>query len=302
LIGGLVVAGAEQAAEELAFRVESTEPVNDLTVANAIDRGAPLVVVMGAEIRARPSERPDRHFVVIGYPDPDEAGDNLTVLEFADHEGSYLVGAAAALTSETGRIGFIGGVDIPLIWRFQAGYEAGARRVAPDIEIDSVYLTSWPDTSGWASPTLGAQAAAEVYRSGADVIYHAAGASGFGLFETVAAESRRQGRHLWAIGVDVDEYLHDEPMRLWRYGTEDWRSHILTSMLKRFDTATHATLVDYRRGDLAPGNRIFDLANGGVDYATSGGFIDEHVPVLERLRRDIIAGRIEVPTVPDGRG
>jgi basic membrane protein A and related proteins len=73
-------------------------------------------------------------------------------------------------------------------------------------------------------------------------------------------------------------------------------------MLKRFDTATHATLVDHRRGDLAPGNRIFDLANGGVDYATSGGFIDEHVPVLERLRRDIIAGRIEVPTVPDGRG
>jgi basic membrane lipoprotein Med (substrate-binding protein (PBP1-ABC) superfamily)/DNA-binding SARP family transcriptional activator len=299
LIGGLVVAGAERAAEELGFRVEITDPINDLTVANALDRGAPLIMLMAADISDHPSEHPDRHFVVIGYPDPDEPRDNLTFVDFADHEGSYLVGAAAALTSETGRIGFIGGVDDPLIWRFQAGYESGARNVAPDIEIESVYLTRGPDYSGWGSRTLGAQAAEELYRSGADVIYHAAGSSGFGLFETVVAESRRQGRHLWAIGVDVDEYLHDESTPAWRYGPEDWRPHILTSMLKRFDTAAHATLVDHARDDLAPGPRIFDLANGGVDYATSGGFIDEHAPVLEDLRRDIIAGRIVVPTEPD---
>jgi basic membrane lipoprotein Med (substrate-binding protein (PBP1-ABC) superfamily)/DNA-binding SARP family transcriptional activator len=299
LIGGLIVAGAEQAAEELGFRVESTDPVNDLTVANAVDRGASLIMLLAGDIRDHPSEHPDRRFVVIGYAGTYELGDNVTVLEFADHEGSFLVGAAAALTSQTGRIGFIGGVDDPLIWRFQGGYEAGARHVAPDVEIESVYLTRWPDMSGWASPTLAAQAAAELYGAGADVIYHAAGASGFGLFETVVAESRRQGRHLWAIGVDVDEYLHDESMRVWRYGPEDWRPHILTSMLKRFDTAAHATLVDHRRGGLAPGRRVFDLANDGVDYATSGGFIDEHVPVLEGLRRDIIAGRIKVPTAPD---
>ncbi|WP_052667308.1 BTAD domain-containing putative transcriptional regulator [Nitriliruptor alkaliphilus] len=297
-IGGLVVASAEQAGEELGFRVEITEPINDLTVANALDRGAPLVMLMAADIDDRSSEHPDRHFVILGYRGPYESS-NVTYVDFAEHEGSYLVGAAAALTSETGRIGFIGGVDHPLIWTFQAGFEAGARQVVPDIEVDSVYLTRWPDDSGWASPTLGAQAAEELYRSGADVIYHAAGSSGFGLFETVVAESRRQGRHLWAIGVDVDEYLHDESTPAWRYGPEDWRPHILTSMLKRFDTAAHATLVDHQRGALEPGERMFDLANGGVDYATSGGFIDEHVPVLEELRRDIIAGRIVVPTVPD---
>jgi basic membrane protein A and related proteins len=161
-----------------------------------------------------------------------------------------------------------------------------------------VYLTRWPDGSGWDSPTLGAQAAEELDGSGADVVYHAAGASGHGLFDTVVAESRRQGRHLWAIGVVEDEYLVDEPERLWQYGPEDWQPHILTSMLKRFDTAVYATIVDHQRGTLEPGGRVFDLANGGVDYATSGGFIDQHIPVLERLRRDIIAGRIEVPTAP----
>jgi basic membrane lipoprotein Med (substrate-binding protein (PBP1-ABC) superfamily)/DNA-binding SARP family transcriptional activator len=301
LIGGLTVAGAEQAAEELGLRVESTDPVNDLTMANTVGRGAPLIMHQAGDLRHDPSEHPDHHFVVIDYSAPAEPRDNVTIVSFAEHEGSYLVGAAAALTSETGRIGFIGGVDDPLIWRFQAGYEAGARDVDPDIEVKSVYLTRWPDTSGWASPTLAAQAAAELYRADADVIYHAAGASGFGLFETVVAESRRQGRHLWAIGVDVDEYLHDESRRLWRYGPEDWRPHILTSMLKRYDTAAHATLVDHGRGALAPGQRLFDLANGGVDYATSGGFIDEHVPVLEQMRTDIIAGRIDVPTVPESR-
>jgi basic membrane lipoprotein Med (substrate-binding protein (PBP1-ABC) superfamily) len=304
LLGRLVLAGAEQAAEELGLRVESTDPVNDVTVAAAADRGAPLLIVISPDSRHHAYEHPDRHFVLLSDAGSDDPGDNLTIVNFAENEGSFLVGAAAALTSETGRIGFIGGIDNPLIWRFQAGFEAGARQVVPDIEVDSVYLTRWPDDSGWLSPTLGAQAATDLYRAGADVIYHAAGASGLGLFETVVAESRRQGRHLWAIGVDIDEYLHDELerhglTRLWRYGPEDWRPHILTSMLKQFDTAVYATVMDHQRGALAPGDRVFDLANGGVDYATSGGFINEHVPVLEGLRHDIIAGRIVVPTVPD---
>lgn len=303
VIGSLMTDGAEKAAEELGLRVERTPgPVNDITVGNAVDRGAPLIIhSAGALAPDYPAQHPDRLFVLMDYAGPHEPWDNLTYVNFAEHEGSFLVGAAAALTSETGRIGFIGGVDDPLIWRFQAGYEAGARLVVPDIEVDSVYLTRWPDDSGWGSPTLGAQAATELYRAGADVIYHAAGASGLGLFETVVAESRRQGRHLWAIGVDADEYLDGEPTRLWEYGPRDWRPHILTSMIKRFDTAVHATIVDHQRGVLESGDRVFDLANGGVDYATSGGFIDQHVPVLERLRRDIIAGRIDVPTVDESR-
>jgi basic membrane protein A and related proteins len=274
-------------------------------VGDAAGRGTPLIIHGAGDVEQdHPLEHPDLHFVLLDYHGPHVPRDNLTYVNFAEHEGSFLVGAAAALSSETGRIGFIGGVDVPLIWRFQAGFEAGARQVVPDIEIDVRYLTRWPDTSGWGSPTLGAQAATDLYRAGADVVYHAAGGSGSGLFETVVAESRRQGRHLWAIGVDGDEYLRgdNDRERLWRFGPEDWHPHILTSMLKRYDVAVHATIMDHQRGALEAGDRVLDLASEGVDYATSGGFIDEHVPVLEQLRRDIISGRIEVPTVPDGRG
>jgi basic membrane lipoprotein Med (substrate-binding protein (PBP1-ABC) superfamily)/DNA-binding SARP family transcriptional activator len=298
-IGPPINAGAQRAAKDLELRVETTGPVNDGTLESAVDRGAPLIIHHPGDLTYNPSEHPDRRFVLIDYPGPHAPQDNLTYANFAEHEGSFLVGAAAALTSETGRIGFIGGVDDALTWRFQAGFEAGARQVDPAIEVDSVYLTRWPDDSGWGSPTLGAQAATDLYRAGADVVYHAAGTSGWGLFETVVAESRRQGRHLWAIGVDSDAYLDDRPARLWQYGPKDWQPHILTSMLKRYDTAVYAIIADHQRGALTPGDRVFDLANGGVEYATSGGFIDEHIPVLEGLRRDIVAGRIVVPTVPD---
>jgi basic membrane lipoprotein Med (substrate-binding protein (PBP1-ABC) superfamily)/DNA-binding SARP family transcriptional activator len=302
VIGSLMTEGAERAAEELGLRVERTPgPVNDVTVGNALDRGAALIIHTGGPItQDHAVEHPGRHFVVLDA-EPDEPRENLTSVSFAEHEGSFLVGAAAALTSETGRIGFIGGVDLPLIWRFEAGFEAGARYIEPGIEIDSVYLTEWPDASGWASPTLAVQAATDLYQAGADVVYHAAGASGVGLFETAVGESRRQDRHLWAIGVDGDAYLEADPERLWEYGPQDWRPHILTSMTKRFDTAVHAIIVEHQRGALGSGDLVFTLADGGVDYATSGGFVEEHVPVLERLRTDIIAGRIEVPTVPESR-
>jgi basic membrane lipoprotein Med (substrate-binding protein (PBP1-ABC) superfamily)/DNA-binding SARP family transcriptional activator len=302
VIGGLMTDGAERAAEELGLRLERTPgPVNDVTVGNALDRGAALIIHTGGPItQDHAAEHPGRHFVVLDA-EPDAPRENLTYVSFAEHEGSFLVGAAAALTSETGRIGFIGGVDVSLIWRFEAGFEAGARYIEPGIEVDRVYLTEWPDASGWASPTLAAQAATDLYQAGADVIYHAAGASGVGLFETAVGESRRQGRHLWAIGVDGDAYLEAHPERLWEYGPQDWRPHILTSMTKRFDTAVHAIIVEHQRGALGSGDLVFTLADGGVDYATSGGFVDEHVPLLEQLRSDIIAGRVEVPTVPASR-
>jgi basic membrane lipoprotein Med (substrate-binding protein (PBP1-ABC) superfamily)/DNA-binding SARP family transcriptional activator len=301
VIGELVVAGAEQAADELGLRLETIGPVNDVTVTNAADRGVPLIFYHAGTSVDHPSRYPDLHFVLMDFTGPHEPRDNLTYLDYAEHEGSFLVGAAAALTSQTGRVGFIGGMENPVIWRFLAGFEAGARHIDPGIEVDIRYLTRWPDNSGWGSPTLGAQAATELYQNGADVVYHAAGASGWGLFEAVVAESRRQARHLWAIGVDGDEYLDDEPERLWEYGPEDWRPHILTSMIKRFDTSVYTTIIDHERGALEPGERLFDLANEGVDYATSGGFLDEHVPLLEQLRSDIIAGRIVVPTVPESR-
>jgi basic membrane protein A and related proteins len=245
--------------------------------------------------------------VILDYPGEHEPRDNLTYLNFAEHEGSFLVGAAAALTSETVAWGSSAGWDDPLIWRFHAGFEAGARQVRPGIEVDSRYLTSWPDLSGFNSPTLGAQAATELFDAGADVVYAAAGTSGFGLFETAVIESERRGRHLWAIGVDTDEHLNDGPRavlafpQLWERGPEDWKPHLLTTMVKRFDVAMYESIVAFRRGELAPGDLVFDLANGGVDYATSGGFIDHLVPRLDELRTAIVAGHLEVPSVPDER-
>jgi basic membrane lipoprotein Med (substrate-binding protein (PBP1-ABC) superfamily)/DNA-binding SARP family transcriptional activator len=303
VIHGLLKSGADRAAAELGIRVEQIAPVSDTTLERVADEGVALVVLhKGVLERDHAREHPKTHFVLL-----DEVGletrRNVTYAPFAEHEGSFLVGAAAALTSETGRIGFIGAiVDLELIWRFQAGFEAGARHVDSDIEIDSVYLTRLPDSSGFSSSTLAAHAATGLYRGGADVIYHAAGDSGFGLFETAVAESRRQGRHLWAIGVDADEYRNDHVYgdpRLWDYGPGDWKPHLLTSMVKRFDRAVHDSIVAFRAGQLEAGVSTFDLANGGVDYATSGGFIDHLVPQLESLKADIIAGRIEVPTVPD---
>jgi basic membrane lipoprotein Med (substrate-binding protein (PBP1-ABC) superfamily)/DNA-binding SARP family transcriptional activator len=304
----MIEAGADRAVEALGIDVRFLTPMNDATLGGAARDGVPLIVFnAGAISEDHPTAHPDRHFVLLDYAGEHEPRDNLTYVNFAEHEGSFLVGAAAALTSESGRLGFIGGVDDPLIWRFHAGFEAGARHVDPDIELDSRYLTSSPDFSGFGSPTLGARAATELYDAGADVVYAAAGTSGFGLLETVVTESERRGRHLWAIGVDADEYLNDGPRavlngpRLWELGPEDWKPHLLTSMVKRFDVAVHDIILAFRRGDLAPGDLVFDLADGGVDYATSGGFIDHLVPRLDELRADIVEGRIEVPTVPDER-
>jgi basic membrane lipoprotein Med (substrate-binding protein (PBP1-ABC) superfamily)/DNA-binding SARP family transcriptional activator/truncated hemoglobin YjbI len=300
--------GADRAAAELEIDIRFLGPVNDTSLDWAARAEIPLIFFNAGPISEDPSAKnPDSHFVLLDYAGEHVPRDNLTYVNFAEHEGSFLVGAAAALTSETGHLGFIGGVDDPLIWRFHAGFEAGAHHVRPDIELESRYLTSWPDASGFNSPTLGARAAAELYDAGADVVYTAAGTSGFGLFETVVVESERRGRHLWAIGVDADEYLNDGPSavlgdpRLWDHGPAHWKPHLLTSMVKRFDVAVYETIAAFRRGELAAGDLVLDLDNDGVDYATSGGFIDHHVPQLEELRAAIIDGRLEVPTVPDER-
>jgi basic membrane lipoprotein Med (substrate-binding protein (PBP1-ABC) superfamily)/DNA-binding SARP family transcriptional activator len=304
VIHELLEFGADQAAAELGVLVEQVALVSDTTLERVADEGLPLLVVHDHRVVDHDHARrhPETHFVFLDQVGV-EPRPNVTYAPFAEHEGSFLVGAAAAMASETARIGFIGAViDLQLIWRFQAGFEAGARHVAPDIEVDSVYLSRLPDSSGFVSPTLAAQAATTLYRDGADVVYHAAGDSGFGLFETAVAESRRQDRHLWAIGVDADEYrnehVHRDP-KLWDYGPDDWKPHLLTSMVKRYDRAVHDTIVAFHAGTLEPGTNVMDLANGGVDYATSGGFIDHLVPQLESLKAGIVAGRIEVPTVPD---
>jgi basic membrane protein A len=217
------------------------------------------------------------------------SSDNVVSLLFAENEGSFLVGAAAALASKTGHIGFIGGVNQPLIQKFQAGYDAGAKYINPSITIDHTYLTQPPDFSGFNAPDKAQVAAQGMYQAGADVVYHAAGGSGAGLFKAAQEYSTQNGTQVWAIGVDSDQYLT---------APADQQKYILTSMLKRVDVAVYDTISDFVNGKFQGGIRTFDLKAGGVDYSTSNSAIDQYKSKLDELKQKIISGEITVPTTP----
>jgi basic membrane protein A len=221
----------------------------------------------------------------------------VTYVVFDDNETSYLAGAAAALKTKTGTIGFVGGVDLDIIWRFQAGFEAGARAVDPNIKILSTYLSEPPDYSGFQSQPAGYQAADGMYKNGADVVFVAAGLGGYGGFQAAADESNATGVQRWAIGADSDQYQNVTLLP----GVVDagaWQQHILTSVVKRWDRAIEDVLGKHANGTLAPGVTSLDLGSGGIDLSYSGGFLDDVKPRLESLRSQIVSHRIAVPCVP----
>ena len=214
---------------------------------------------------------PDTHFLLI---DAVVEADNVHNIVFAEEQGSFLVGAAAALKSESGQLGFIGGVENELIKKFEAGFTAGAECVNPDIEVLVEYIIRRPDFTGFNDPAKGKEIAAAMYEAGADVVYAAAGASGYGVLEA-AAEAGEPGE-VWAIGVDSDQYDQVDA---------DLQPYVLTSMLKNVDVAVYNTIESemqrhVRRRDV----ETFDLSVGGVGYSTSGGFIDDYVPTTRRPR------------------
>ncbi|MDP9495001.1 MAG: BMP family ABC transporter substrate-binding protein [Actinomycetota bacterium] len=226
----------------------------------------------------------DDTFTVVEMP-------NVRCMLFSEEQGSFLMGVAAAMKSTTGTIGFIGGVQVPLILKFQAGFEAGALAANPDIEIlPAVYLTQVPDFTGFNDPVKGKEAALALYGQGADVIFHAAGGSGLGLFQA-ADELSTDDSFLWAIGVDSDQYNS--------VGDPALQEHILTSMLKRVDVAVAKAITDFLEGAFTPGATRLGLEEGGVGYATSGGFVDDIAGDLDDYAAQIIDGTIEVPTEPE---
>jgi basic membrane protein A and related proteins len=230
---------------------------------------------------------PDVNFAIVDDSSVDLP--NVAGLVFAEQEGSFLVGAAAALKSQTGTVGFIGGVNIDLIQRFEAGFIAGARAVNPDIEIISQYVTEPPNFDGFNDPASGRVIAQSMFESGADIVYHAAGGTGAGLFQAAKEYSEASGSKVWAIGVDSDQYLT---------ATAEVRDYILTSMLKRVDVAVFNTIQSHVNGEFSAGTVMFDLSVDGVGYSTSGGFIDDIVAQLDDYKQQIIDGAIVVPTTP----
>ena len=271
----------------------------DLALRQLSRDGVGLIVVGAVDTVIDPvaAAFPDTRYVVIDLP---ATQPNVIHLAFADNEGSFLAGVAAAATTRTGTIGFIGGMDGPVIWPFQAGYEAGARAVNPSIRILSVYLAPAGDVDGFLAPGAAKVAAAAQYQAGADVVFAAAGDSGLGVFGAAADGSAAAGRQLWAIGVDSDQYqtIGDNPANVdW----QAWQPHILTSMIKHMDMGVYAVLSDYARGKAISSTRTLDLAAGGVDVSYSGGFIDDLEPLIESWRAKIVAGSVAVPCMPAER-
>lgn len=285
-------AGLDKAKSELGIEAQEAAAVqgeNDAAredrLQQLVDAGYTHVIAVGfayaTAVGKVAKANPDANFAIIDDASDASAGDNVAQLTFAEEQGSFLVGAAAALKSKTGNIGFVGGVNTPLINKFEAGYVAGAKEVNPDIKIQSKYLTQPPDFSGFADPAKGKTAAEGMYQSGADVVYHAAGGSGGGVFQAAKAANKM------AIGVDSDQAKTADP---------DVRDVIITSMLKKVDVAVFDYIQAATEGTDQTGNIIFDLEAGGVDYSTTGGKIDDIKDKLDAYKQQIIDGDIQVPT------
>jgi basic membrane protein A len=208
---------------------------------------------------------------------------NLTCLLFTENESSYLVGVAAALATKTKNVGFIGGVNEPLIQKFQAGFQAGVKAINPAIKVQVKYLSQPPDFSGFGDPAKGKTTALGMYNNGADVVYHAAGGSGAGLFDAAKQVNKL------AIGVDSDQY---------QSAPADEKSLILTSALKGVDTAVFDFITAVSKGQFKAGDERFSLKDNGVGYATSNPKIDPFKAKIEEYKQKIISGAITVPTTP----
>ena len=256
---------------------------------NMADSGATAIIGVGFaysdSVNAVAPDYPKVNFAIVDGFDPDtKPNDNVAYLTFAANEGSYLVGVAAAEKTKSGTIGFVGGVHNDLIKGFEAGYVAGAKAVKPDIKVEISYIQE-SDLKGFGDPAGGKAAATGEFDKGADVVYHASGASGSGVFD--AAVEAGDGK--WAIGVDSDQYLT---------ATTAQKAHILTSALKRVDVATYDFIKTVNDGKPATSYTTYDLKNDGVGYATSGGFIDDIKSDIDGYKAKIVSGEIKVPTKP----
>jgi len=283
-------AGMDQAVKEFGMESQESEAkdgeaesAREERLRTFADAGYDPIIAVGfaysGAVAKVAKEYPKSHFAIID----DEAakGDNIANLVFAEEQGSFLVGAAAALKTKKNHIGFIGGVETPLIQKFEAGYSAGAKQVKPDIKIDSVYLTQPPDFSGFGDPAKGETAAQGMYDDGADIVFHAAGGSGGGVFQAAADSGAK------AIGVDADQYKTADPKI---------KKVIMTSMLKNVDVAVKTYLTEVNDGTFPSGLTRYDLKVDGVGYSTSGGFVDDIKDKLEGYKKQIVDGDIKVPT------
>ncbi len=249
-----------------------------------IRRGATVLLGVGFAqadaINAVAEANPDRQFSIIDVFWLDQP--NLRQYSFKEHEGSYLVGVAAAMKSETGTIGFVGGMDSPQIRKFACGYVQGAKSVSGDVTV--LRNMTGTTAAAWNDPARGAELTRGQIAGGADVVFHAAGGTGIGVIRAAADAGKL------SIGVDSNQN-HLAP------------GSVLTSMVKRVDLAAYQTFMDAMNGEFTAGIRSLGLAEDGVGWA-----VDEHNRALvtgeietavETAKRAIISGAVKVHNYQD---
>jgi len=280
--------GLERAKAELGVQVEYIEPTEgadrETALRSLAARGVNLVIgvgfIFGPDLEQLAQQFPNVKFAGIDYTPSPGVGTlpNLAGLRFREHEGSFVVGAIAGMLTRTKTVGFVGGMKIPLIRKFEAGYIAGVHHVCPECRVVSAYAGTEP--KAFADPPLGQELAAAQYGEGADIIFHAAGKTGDGVF----AAARQRGAY--AIGVDSDQF-------------ERAPCCVVTSMVKRVDVAVVDVIKDVIANRFHGGLVELGLKEHGVTFVA-----DERnakllpLDVVQKARTiadEIIAGKIQVP-------
>ncbi len=274
--------GAEAFKKKTGIEYLEFEPTNEAQREQALRRmarrGATVIVGVGfsqtSAIETVAKEYPDVKFTLI---DGVTEAPNVQSVVFKEHEGSFLVGMLAAMASKTGKVGFVGGMDIPLIRKFACGYEQGAKHVDPEVQILVNMTGNTPEA--WNDPTKGGELARSQFDRGADVIFAAAGGTGVGVYQAAKDLGKL------AIGVDSNQnHLHPGTM--------------LSSMVKRVDVAVREAFATAQAGTWAPGITVLGLAEDGVGWA-----LDEHNRALinaemegnlDAARAEIVGGQIAV--------
>lgn len=259
---------------------EDREAALRLFAAQGMDLVIGVGFIFSSDVNEVARSYPNIHFACVDYaPMGGAIPPNVAGLAFREEEGSYLVGGVAGLLSRTKHVGFVGGMTIPLIKKFEAGYIAGVAAVCPTCEVHSGYAGASPEA--FKDPAKGKLLAKAQIGAGADVIFHASGSTGHGVFE-----GAREGG-IFAIGVDSDQ--HDEMPGV-----------VVTSMVKRVDVAVAKIIGDVVAGQFTGGMRELGLAEDGVDWVHSGPHADrlpaDVIARVDLLRQDVIAGRVKVPT------
>jgi basic membrane protein A and related proteins len=282
--------GLEKAKSELGVQTKYIEPGDGSDRESALREraaaGDDVVIGVGFifsdDITKLAADFPKTKFACIDYNLPQgvaKAPDNLVGLSFREHEGSFLVGAIAGRVTKSKKVGFVGGMKIPLIRKFEAGFTAGVKQTCPDCTVLSAYAGTEP--KAFADPTKGKELALAQYARGVDIIFHASGKTGDGVFD--AAKEQKK----FAIGVDSDQF-HVAPCC------------VLTSMIKKVDVAVFDTIKKVSEGKFESGVHEFGLAEDGVGFVyddNNKAMIPQAVvDEVNGLAKQVIAGTIKVPT------